>query len=105
MYGHSRVCFGRSEGCQPPRMIGKSGFHDFTARAISTVSRIIGPVTREIPRHKASRTSSVTRFLKFGVIVESMSFTEKPARSSGVATARIPKGAVASELAKDGKKK
>ena len=34
-----------------------------------------------------------------------MSFTEKPARSSGVATARIPKGAVASELAKEGKKK
>jgi hypothetical protein len=43
--------------------------------------------------------------LKFGVIVESMSFTEKPARKSGVATARIPRGAVASELAKEGKKK
>ena len=28
-----------------------------------------------------------------------------PARSSGVATARIPRGAVASELANDGKKK
>jgi hypothetical protein len=29
----------------------------------------------------------------------------KPARMSGVATARIPRGAVASELAKEGKKK
>jgi hypothetical protein len=39
------------------------------------------------------------------VIVESISVTEKPARRSGVATARIPRGAVASELAKEGKKK
>ena len=46
------------------------------ARAISAVSRIIGPVTSEIPRHSASRTSSSTRFLKLGVIVESISFTE-----------------------------
>src|ERR1700731_4254940 len=86
-------------------MIGNSGFHAFTARAISAVSRIIGPVKREIARHSASFTSSSTRFLKFGVIVESTSFTEYPLRRSGVATARMPSGAVASELAKEGKKK
>src|SRR6202051_3325978 len=85
--------------------MGKSAFHAFTARAISTVSRIIGPVTSEIPRQSASFTSSSTRLLKFGVIVVSMSFTEKPCRSRGVATARIPSGAVASLLAKEGKKK
>src|SRR5579859_3187606 len=38
-------------------------------------------------------------------MVESMRQISNPARSNGVATARIPKGAVASELAKDGKKK
>jgi hypothetical protein len=86
-------------------MMGKSGFHNLTARAISTVSRIIGPVTSEIARQSASLTSSSTRFLKFGVIVESISRTEYPARMSGVATARIPSGAVASVLAKEGKKK
>jgi len=37
--------------------------------------------------------------------VESIRHTSYPARSKGVATARMPKGAVASELAKDGKKK
>ena len=41
----------------------KIGFHSFTAWAISTVSRIIGPVTSEMPRQSASRTSSRTRFL------------------------------------------
>src|ERR1700760_1633890 len=86
-------------------MIGKSGFQALMVRAISAVSRIIGPVTREIPRHKASCTSSKTRFLKFGVMVESIKHTSKPALIKGVATARIPRGAVASELAKDGKKK
>src|SRR5271170_5764592 len=85
-------------------MIGKSAFHALTARLISAVSRIIGPVTREMARHNASFTSSSTRFLKFGVIVESISFTEYPACNRGVATARIPSGAVASELAKEGKK-
>jgi len=39
-----------------------------------------------------------------GVIVESISFIEYPLRNSGVATASIPNGAVASELANDGKK-
>ena len=34
---------------------GKSGYHALMARAISTVSRIIGPVTSEIPRQSASR--------------------------------------------------
>jgi hypothetical protein len=38
-------------------------------------------------------------------MVESMRQISNPARSNGVATAKIPKGAVASELAKDGKKK
>src|SRR5271167_1049286 len=38
-------------------------------------------------------------------MVESMRQISNPARSSGVATAKIPKGAVASELANDGKKK
>src|SRR6187402_3645428 len=38
-------------------------------------------------------------------MVESMRTMSKPARMSGVATARIPNGAVASELAKEGKKK
>src|ERR1700741_5069097 len=38
-------------------------------------------------------------------MVESMRQISNPARSNGVATARIPKGAVASELANDGKKK
>jgi hypothetical protein len=38
-------------------------------------------------------------------MVESTKTISKPARSSGVATARMPRGAVASELAKDGKKK
>jgi hypothetical protein len=37
--------------------------------------------------------------------VESMRQISNPARSRGVATAKIPKGAVASELANDGKKK
>jgi hypothetical protein len=39
------------------------------------------------------------------VMVESMRQISNPARSNGVATAKIPKGAVASELANDGKKK
>jgi hypothetical protein len=43
--------------------------------------------------------------LKFGVMVESISLTWYPARNSGVATARMPSGAVASVLANDGKKK
>jgi hypothetical protein len=43
--------------------------------------------------------------LKFGVMVESIRTTSKPARFNGVATARMPRGAVASELANDGKKK
>jgi hypothetical protein len=43
--------------------------------------------------------------LKFGVIVESMRTSLYPALSSGVATARMPSGAVASLLANDGKKK
>jgi hypothetical protein len=72
---------------------------------MSTVSLIIGPVTREMPRHKASWISAKTFCLNLGVIVESINTTSKPARFSGVATARIPNGAVASELAKDGKKK
>src|ERR1700750_697723 len=38
-------------------------------------------------------------------MVESMRQISNPARSSGVPTAKIPKGAVASELANDGKKK
>src|SRR5271156_5636100 len=38
-------------------------------------------------------------------MVESMRQISNPARSNGVATAKIPKGAVASELANDGKKK
>jgi hypothetical protein len=38
-------------------------------------------------------------------LVESMRHIWYPARSNGVATARMPRGAVASELAKDGKKK
>src|ERR1700677_1557926 len=38
-------------------------------------------------------------------MVESMRQISNPARSKGVATAKIPKGAVASELANDGKKK
>jgi hypothetical protein len=38
-------------------------------------------------------------------MVESIIQTSKPARSSGVATARIPRGAVASVLEKAGKKK
>jgi hypothetical protein len=38
-------------------------------------------------------------------MVESIRTTWYPARISGVATARIPSGAVASELAKEGKKK
>jgi hypothetical protein len=38
-------------------------------------------------------------------MVESMRQISYPARSKGVATARMPNGAVASELAKDGKKK
>jgi len=37
--------------------------------------------------------------------VESIKTTSYPARSRGVETAKIPSGAVASELAKDGKKK
>ena len=40
-----------------------------------------------------------------GVIVESMMRTSYPARRSGVDTARIPKGAVASRLENAGKKK
>jgi hypothetical protein len=39
------------------------------------------------------------------VIVESMRAIWYPARISGVATAKTPSGAVASELAKEGKKK
>src|SRR5580698_9582166 len=38
-------------------------------------------------------------------MVESIKTTWYPARINGVATARIPSGAVASELANDGKKK
>jgi hypothetical protein len=38
-------------------------------------------------------------------MVESMRTIWYPARINGVATAKIPNGAVASELAKDGKKK
>jgi hypothetical protein len=38
-------------------------------------------------------------------MVESIRTISKPERISGVATARMPSGAVASELAKDGKKK
>jgi hypothetical protein len=51
---------GSSDGCQPPRIIGKAGFQAFTACAISTVFRIIGPVTGEMARHKASFTFSKT---------------------------------------------
>ena len=58
-----------------------------------------------MPRHNASRTSDKTRCLKFGVMVESTRTTSNPARFNGVATARIPSGAVASELANEGKKK
>ncbi len=47
----------------------------FDSRAISTASLIIGPVTREIARHNESAISSITRFLKLGVMVESMSLT------------------------------
>src|SRR5580698_1895642 len=86
-------------------MIGNSGFHALILLAMSTVSRIIGPVTREMPRQSASRTSLRTRCLKLGVIVESISTTSKPARIKGVATARIPSGAVASVLENEGKKK
>jgi hypothetical protein len=39
---------GSSEGCQPPRMMGKSGFRSLVARAIWTVARTIGAGTREI---------------------------------------------------------
>ena len=42
---------------------------------------------------------------KFGVIVESIMQTLYPARSSGVDTARSPRGAVASWLENAGKKK
>jgi hypothetical protein len=38
-------------------------------------------------------------------MVESINTTSYPARFSGVATARMPSGAVASELANEGKKK
>src|SRR5579862_5445055 len=105
MYDASSVCFGKSDGCHPPRMIGNSGFYSLMLRAMSTVSRIIGPVTSEMPRHKASRASLRALCLKFGVMVESIRTTSKPARFNGVATARMPRGAVASELANDGKKK
>ena len=44
----------------------------FAARAICTVSLIIGPVTRETARQAASANSVRTRFWKFGVIVESI---------------------------------
>src|ERR1700756_1223493 len=86
-------------------MTGTSGYTRLVSRAISTVSRIIGPVTRETHRHSASASSSITRFLKFGVMVESMIRTTYPARNSGVASARIAKGAVASVLENAGKKK
>jgi hypothetical protein len=62
-------------------------------------------VTSEMAKHNESAISSTTRLLKFGVIVESISLTSYPARNSGVAIARMPSGAVASVLAKAGKKK
>src|ERR1017187_747147 len=65
----------------------------------------MGPVTRETARQSASWSSSITRRLKFGVMVESTIVTWYPARRSGVDTARMPNGAVASWLEKAGKKK
>src|SRR5437762_10625840 len=78
----SSVCRGSNDGCQPPRMIGKFLFHALTSREICTVSRIIGPVTSETPRHRASLTSSRTRCLKFGVIVESTMLTRSEEHTS-----------------------
>src|SRR5690348_5604575 len=100
----SSVCLASKEGCQPPRTMGKSLFQAFTARPIAAVSRIIGPVTSDIPRQRASLTSSRTRCFRFGVMVESIRTTLYPALSSGVETARMPSGAVASLLANAGKK-
>jgi hypothetical protein len=72
---------------------------------MATVSRIIGPVTRETAKHRASASSSITRRSKSGVMVESIRTISYPARRSGVETARIPSGAVASALVNEGKKK
>src|SRR5580658_378118 len=104
-YGAASVWCGSSDGCHPPSTTGTSGYSRLVSRAISTVSRIIGPVTSDTHRHSASASSSITLFLKFGVMVESIMRTSYPARSSGVATARMPKGAVASVLVNAGKKK
>ena len=94
----AKVCPGRSDECQPPGMTGLSGYIRLADRAISTVSRIIGPVTSETARQAASANSSRTLFWKFGVMVESTMQTLYPARSNGVDMARIPSGAVASVL-------
>ena len=102
-YGASKGLAGRSEDASP-RMTGKSGSHFFTAFATSTASRIIGPVTTEIPRHKSVLQLPSESVSYNWAIVESMILTSYPAFNSGVEIARIPNGAVASILEKEGKK-
>ena len=63
---------------EPDRMVAEDGTYRMSeaqARAISTVSRIIGPVTSETARHSAFSSSWSVRLRKSGVMVESTTRT------------------------------
>jgi hypothetical protein len=61
----SKVCpWQKAKDASHPKITGKSGFHALTARANPAVSRIMGPVTREMAQ---SQMASFTSFGEHGL--------------------------------------
>src|SRR5262245_32937507 len=88
------------DASRPTRTSGRAAF---TARASSIASRIIGPVTMEIPTHRASSSCSMIRSRNRGSTVESTISTVKPRCSAIGASASNARGGAASMLLYEGK--